>query len=115
MIDMLSHIVRRARLARLLCALAWMLATPASSATLNFTVTASEPVTVTGTPRLAIDVGGVTRYATYASGTGTAALTFSYAVQAGDFDANGITLVSPSTSAASRATPPMPRAPVLRR
>ena len=95
MIDMLSHIVRRARLARLLCALAWMLATPASSATLNFTVTASEPVTVTGTPRLAIDVGGVTRYATYASGSGTAALTFSYAVQAGDFDANGITIATP--------------------
>jgi len=70
-------------------------AAPASAATLNFTVTASESVTVTGTPRIAIDVGGTTRYATYASGTGSAALTFSYAVQAGDFDANGIALASP--------------------
>ena len=50
---------------------------------------------VTGTPRIAIDVGGVTRHAAYASGTGTAALTFSYVVQAGDFDADGITLAAP--------------------
>lgn len=70
-------------------------ASPTAAATLNFTVATSEPVIVTGTPRLAIDVGGVTRYATYASGSGSAALTFSYAVQSGDFDANGITLVSP--------------------
>ena len=71
------------------------LAAPASAATLNFTVNANEPVTVTGTPRIAIDVGGTARYATYASGSGTAALTFAYAVQPGDFDANGITLASP--------------------
>lgn len=67
----------------------------ASAATLTFTVTANEPVIVTGTPRIAIDVGGVTRYATYASGSGTSALSFSYAVQPGDFDANGIALTSP--------------------
>ena len=70
-------------------------AAPATAATLNFTVNTSRPVTVTGTPRIAIDVGGVTRYATYASGSGSAALTFSYPVQAGDFDANGIALASP--------------------
>ena len=81
--------------------LAWLIAAlclfgmPASAATLTFTVNTSRPVTVTGTPRLAIDVGGVTRYATYASGTGSAALVFSYPVQAGDFDANGIALASP--------------------
>ena len=67
----------------------------ASAATLSFTVNTSEPVVVTGTPRIAIDVGGVTRYASYASGSGSSALTFGYAVQAADFDANGITLVSP--------------------
>ena len=72
-----------------------LLTAPADAATLTFTVTTSKPVTVTGTPRLAIDVGGVTRYATYASGSGTSSLTFSYAVQARDFDANGIALVSP--------------------
>jgi hypothetical protein len=68
---------------------------PAAAANLSFTVAASEPVTVTGTPRIAIDVGGVTRYATYASGSGTSSLTFSYAVQPGDFDGNGIALASP--------------------
>jgi hypothetical protein len=52
-------------------------------------------VVVTGVPRIAIDVGGLTRYATYASGSGTSALTFSYAVQAGDFDANGIAIAAP--------------------
>ena len=71
------------------------LANPTAAATLNFTVTASDPVTVTGTPRLAIDVGGVTRYATYASGSGSTSLTFAYPVQPGDFDGDGITLASP--------------------
>ena len=76
-------------------AMLWLFAPPAAGANLDFTLTASEPVTVTGSPRIAIDVGGTTRYATYASGSGTAALTFSYAVQSGDFDANGITIASP--------------------
>ena len=79
----------------LAAALLLQCAAPSFAATLNFTVNTSRPVTVTGTPRLAIDVGGVTRYATYASGTGTTALSFAYAVQPGDFDANGITLASP--------------------
>lgn len=87
-----SILLRRiARVLALLC----LCATPASAATLSFTVTASEPVTVTGTPRIAIDVGGATRYASYAAGSGTAALTFTYAVQSGDFDANGIAIASP--------------------
>lgn len=67
----------------------------AVAATLDFTLTTSKPVTVTGTPRLAIDVGGVTRYADYATGSGTNALTFRYAIQPRDFDANGIALVPP--------------------
>ena len=69
-----------------------LLATPASAATLTVTLTASEPVIVTGTPRIAIDVGGVARYATYTGSTGAplTSLLFSYAVQAGDFDADGI-------------------------
>lgn len=86
---------RNGRRAAVLLASLSLLNTPADAATLSFTLTTSEPVTVTGTPRLAIDVGGVTRYATYAAGSGTSSLTFSYAVQAQDFDANGITLVSP--------------------
>ena len=69
-----------------------LLATPASAATVSFTITASEPVVVTGTPRIAIDVGGVTRYATYTGSTGAplTSLPFAYAVQAGDLDADGI-------------------------
>ena len=86
---------------RAIACLRWLLAlmclkcAPVAAASLDFTVAASEPVMVTGTPRIAIDVGGVTRHAAYASGTGTAALTFSYVVQAGDFDADGITLAAP--------------------
>ena len=72
-----------------------LITAPAVAATLNFTVGASEPVVVTGAPRIAIDVGGITRYASYAAGSGTSSLTFSYAVQATDFDANGITITSP--------------------
>ncbi len=62
---------------------------------LTFTVNASESVVVNtagGTPRLALDIGGVTRYATYVSGSGTGALVFQYSVQAGDTDADGIAI-----------------------
>jgi hypothetical protein len=46
------------------------------------TVTFSEPVTVTGAPKLALNVGaGV--FATYSSGSGTNTLTFNYTVAAG--------------------------------
>lgn len=62
---------------------------------LTFTVNTSESVVVDttgGTPRLALTVGGVTRYANYVSGAGNGALVFEYTVQAGDNDANGIAL-----------------------
>ena len=73
---------------------------PASAAynvgdVLSFTVNASETVIVDtggGTPRLALDIGGVTRYASYVSGTGSSALVFQYSVQAGDTDADGIAI-----------------------
>jgi hypothetical protein len=70
----------------------------ASAPTMDFTVNMSEAVTVDiggGTPRIAVDVGGVTRYATYASGTGTSALTFTYTATAGDVDLDGVTVSSP--------------------
>ncbi len=62
---------------------------------LSYTVNTSENVVVDttgGTPRLAIDIGGVTRYATYVAGSGTSTLVFQYSVQTGDNDADGITL-----------------------
>ncbi|MBU3055927.1 DUF4347 domain-containing protein [Pseudomonas indica] len=68
---------------------------------LTFTVNASESVVVNtagGTPRLALDIGGVTRYATYVSGSGTGALVFQYNVQAGDTDADGIAVTGLETN-----------------
>ena len=43
-----------------------------------------------GTPRFGFDLGGTTRQAAYASGSGTSALVFTYTVQAGEEDADGI-------------------------
>lgn len=56
------------------------------TATINF----NEAVTVTGAPQLALDIGGTAVFASYAGGTGTTALTFSYTILAGQTDANGI-------------------------
>ncbi len=53
----------------------------AAGATIPITVTFSEAVNVTGTPQIALNDGGT---ATYASGTGTATLTFNYTVAAGN-------------------------------
>jgi hypothetical protein len=62
---------------------------------LTFTVNASEALqTGAQAPRLVLDVGGVTRYATYVSGSGSDTLVFQYEVQAGDNDANGIAVNS---------------------
>ncbi|MFA7275829.1 MAG: hypothetical protein WC043_03390 [Pseudobdellovibrionaceae bacterium] len=62
--------------------------------TIPFTVTMSESVNVTGTPRIVLNVGGATRYATYTAGTGTASLTFTYTATAGDVDLDGIGISS---------------------
>lgn len=61
---------------------------------LNFTVRFSETVTVTGTPFLPVTIGGTSVQAQYTSGSGTSYLVFRYTVQAGDSDANGITVAS---------------------
>ena len=51
----------------------------------------SRPVTVTGTPRIALRIGGATRYASYArTRTGGTRLDFRYQVQENDLDANGV-------------------------
>lgn len=71
---------------------------PAMAANLDFVANTSEAVTVDtsgGTPRLPLTVGAASRFANYLSGSGTNALTFRYAVQAGDFDADGIAVTSP--------------------
>lgn len=92
---------------------------PAAGATLNFTLTFSSPVTVTGTPQLALQAitnstnlpttvhvgtlqnsgiynGQYVGFATYQSGTGTNQLTFSYTININtDLAPIGITLASP--------------------
>ena len=60
---------------------------------IDLTVTYSEPVTVTGTPVLALNSGGS---ANYQSGSGTSTLTFRYTVAAGQ---NSADLTYSSTSA----------------
>ncbi|ATN93352.1 hypothetical protein [Marinobacter phage PS3] len=61
---------------------------------LSFTVNWDEAVTVTGTPALNLDIGGTSRQADYASGSGSSALVFTYTVQSGDEDDNGIAVSS---------------------
>jgi hypothetical protein len=51
---------------------------------IDVTVTFSENVTVTGTPRVTLETGATDRLAHYVSGSGTAILTFNYTVQSGD-------------------------------
>ena len=50
--------------------------------------TFGEPVQVTGTPYLTLNIGTVSRQAALVNGTGTATLTFAYTVLAGDVDAH---------------------------
>ena len=53
------------------------------SPTIPITVNFSESVTVSGTPRLQLGVGGTT-YATYSSGSGTSAIVFNYTIASGN-------------------------------
>ena len=62
--------------------------------TIEVTVTFDQAVRVTGTPRILLRIGGGQpqhrKWADYAGGTGTTALRFTYVVQAGDMDDDGI-------------------------
>lgn len=69
---------------------------------LDFVLTYSEPVDVTGTPAIGLTVGATSRAATYQSGTGGTQLTFRYIVQSDDLDADGI--AASSTLAMAGAT-----------
>ena len=61
---------------------------------ISVTVTFTSSVAVTGTPQLALTIGTATRQANYASGTGTASLTFRYTVQGSDSDTDGISVLA---------------------
>jgi uncharacterized repeat protein (TIGR02059 family) len=55
------------------------------------TVTWSENVTITGTPRIPIQ-GLTSKYLSYSGGTGTTTTTFTYTVASGDSDSDGISI-----------------------
>ena len=59
------------------------------------TVTFSRAVTVTGNPRIALNIGGVQRYAAYSTGVSKLVL-FTYVVGPDDLDADGIDIVANS-------------------
>ena len=58
----------------------------------SVTATFSENVSVAGTPQLTLAVGGTNPTATYTSGSGGTALVFTYTIQAGDNDTDGISI-----------------------
>ncbi len=55
---------------------------------ITLTLSFSKAVVVSGLPSLALETGSIDRSATYTAGSGTATLTFSYIVQAGDTSAD---------------------------
>jgi hypothetical protein len=63
---------------------------------LNFTVNFSESVTVTGSPRLTLTVGALTKYATFVSLTDSRTATFRYTVASasGEFDTDGLAVAT---------------------
>ncbi|BAV48106.1 Autotransporter-associated beta strand repeat protein [Mesorhizobium loti] len=58
----------------------------------SVTVAVSESVTVTGTPQLALNVGGTIVQANYSSGSGSSSLVFTYTIQSAQTDTNGISI-----------------------
>ncbi|AWG20509.1 hypothetical protein FFWV33_02670 [Flavobacterium faecale] len=70
-------------------------ATYTTSQNLNFTVTFSKNIIVNttgGVPQIGLTIGSTIRQAVYTSGSGTNALLFSYTVQNGELDTDGITV-----------------------
>ena len=72
--------------------------TYAADEEIQVTVTFSETVEVTGTPRLSLELGGGSRTATYEGGSGTAALVFAYEVADGESDTDGVGVEADSLS-----------------
>ncbi|QCL97846.1 autotransporter domain-containing protein [Agrobacterium tumefaciens] len=62
--------------------------------TLSFQVQMDQTVSVTGIPAIQVVIGATGREAAYRSGSGSSVLTFSYTIQSGDMDMDGIALGS---------------------
>lgn len=69
--------------------------------TLTFVVNTSEAVLVNGAPKLVLDIGGRTVFADFVAGSGSSTLVFQYTVQAGDNDADGISVSGLSANGAT--------------
>ena len=67
-------------------------------------VSFDQAVTVAGSPRLALTIGGQTRTAVAAAGSGNAYVDFSYTVAAGDADADGLGITGSALTLPSGAT-----------
>lgn len=65
-------------------------------ASLIFQVNYAAVVTVVGTPRIALDVGGSLAYAEYFQGSGTSGIEFVYTISSGENDNDGIALATTS-------------------
>jgi hypothetical protein len=65
---------------------------------LEFSVNFNETVSVSGSPQLDIIIGSETRQAVYQSGTGTSTLVFTYTIQPGELDTDGIEIDILSTN-----------------
>lgn len=63
-----------------------------AGSSLDFQLSFNEAVTVNGSPCLVLNIGGNNRNACYQSGSGTQSLFFSYSIQAGENDSDGISL-----------------------
>lgn len=62
------------------------------SANLDFIVNFSEPVKISGVPRLALNIGGAIRFANLRAGSATTSLSFRHVVESGTSDEDGIGL-----------------------
>ena len=63
---------------------------------LLFQINFPESVAISASSRLILDIGGSTQYANYKSGSGSTGIEFSYLIQVGDNDLDGIELASTS-------------------
>lgn len=75
-----------------------------SGENLDFKIKYNKNVLVTNIPRIALEIGGQTKYASYISGTATSELTFRYIAQVNDEDVDGIALIQSSIDLNSTAT-----------
>lgn len=61
---------------------------------LDFRVTYSQVVNITGIPQLTLDIGGITKYANYLLGSGSAEIVYRYQVESGLSDKNGVAITA---------------------